>query len=153
MNLVGWQPLRWEPFGGLEKIQSRINELFDETFGRPRSPAAASMGAWYPPVDILESKDGYLIRAELPGMKKDDFHVEYREGNLSLSGEKKFEEPANGVEYQRVERTAGKFSRSFYLPQSVKHAEITATYRDGILEVTVPKAEEAKPKQIEVTTH
>jgi HSP20 family protein len=86
-------------------------------------------------------------------MKREDFQVEYREGNLILSGEKKYEEPAAGAEYQRVERMAGKFSRSFYLPQSVKHAEITATYKDGILEVWVPKAEEAKAKQIEVTVH
>jgi len=86
-------------------------------------------------------------------MKKEDFHVEYREGNLTLSGERKFDEPVNGVEYQRVERRVGKFSRSFYLPQSVKHADISASYRDGILEISVPKAEEAKPKQIEVTVH
>lgn len=150
MDLVRWEPLRWEPFGGLERIQSRINELFDQTFGRSRTSANAAMGAWYPPVDILENKDGYLIRAELPGMKRADFHVEYREGNLTLSGERKFEEPTNGMEYQRVERLAGKFLRSFYLPQSVKHADITAIYRDGILEISVPKADEAKAKQIEV---
>jgi len=153
MDLVRWEPLKWEPFGGVERIQSHINELFEETFGRQRLGANAPLGTWYPPVDILESKDGYLIRAELPGMKHEDIHVEYREGNLTLNGEKKFEEPATGVEYQRMERTAGRFSRSFYLPQSIKDAEISANYRDGILEISVPKAEEAKPKQIEVTVH
>jgi HSP20 family protein len=104
-------------------------------------------------VDILESRDSYLIRAELPGMKKEDFDVELEDGTLTLSGERKFEEPANGVEYHRVERAPGKFSRSFYLPQTIQHDAIKATYRDGILEVYVPKAEEAKPKQIAINVN
>jgi HSP20 family protein len=102
-------------------------------------------------VDILESKDSYLIRAELPGMKKEDFHLEWKDGTLTLSGERKLEQTANGVEYHRVERLSGRFTRSFYLPQTVKHDGIKATYRDGVLEVYVPKAEEAKPKQITVS--
>jgi HSP20 family protein len=145
--------VRWEPFDGLNKIQSRINDLFDDTFGRPRTYAKAPAGVWLPPVDILESKDAYLIRAELPGMKKEDFNVEVNDGTLTLSGERKFEEPATGVEYHRVERVAGKFSRSFYLPQTVKQDGIKATYRDGILEIHVPKAEEAKPRQITVSVN
>jgi HSP20 family protein len=106
---------------------------------------------WYPPVDILESKDSYLIRAELPGMKKEDVHVEVQQGSLYLSGERKFDEPAEGVEYQRTERVAGKFSRSFSLPQTIKQDGIKASYRDGILEIYVPKADEAKPRQIAIT--
>jgi HSP20 family protein len=102
-------------------------------------------------VDILESKDSYLIRAELPGMRNEDLKTEVNDGMLTLSGERKFEEPANGVEYHRVERVAGKFSRSFYLPQTVKQDSIKATYRDGILEVQVPKADEAKPRQIAIS--
>jgi len=145
--------VRWEPFDGLNRIQSRINELFDDTFGRARGYQTSSTGVWFPPVDILESKDSYLIRAELPGMKKEDFHLEVKEGTLTLSGERKFEEPANGVEYHRVERVAGKFTRSFYLPQTVKQDGIKATYRDGILEVHVPKAEEAKPRQIAISVN
>lgn len=145
--------VRWEPFEGLSTIQSRINDLFEEAFGRPRFQQASSARVWYPAVDILESKDSYLIRAELPGMKKEDFHLELKDGTLTLSGERKLEEPANGVEYHRTERLAGKFSRSFYLPQTVKHDGIKATYRDGILEVLVPKAEEAKPRQITVSVN
>ena len=144
---------RWEPFEGLSKIQSRISDLFEETFGRPQPSHAASAGLWYPPVDILESKDSYLIRAELPGMQKEDFNLELKDSTLTLTGERKFEETANGVDYHRVERVAGKFSRSFYLPQTVKHDAIKATYRNGILEVHVPKAEEAKPKQITVSVN
>jgi len=147
MNLV-----RWEPFEGLHTVQTRINDLFEDTFVRPRLARAAANGeVWYPPVDILESKEAYLIRAELPGMKKEDFNLELKEGTLTLSGERKVEEPANGVEYHRVERLAGKFTRSFFLPQTVKHDAIKATYRDGVLEVYVPKAEEAQPKQITVS--
>jgi len=101
-------------------------------------------------VDILESNDSYLIRAELPGIKREEFNVEYRDGSLTLSGERKFDEPADGVEYHRVERVAGKFSRSFYLPQTVQADGIKATYRDGVLEIYAPKTETAKPKQIEV---
>ncbi len=106
-----------------------------------------------PSVDILESKEAYLIRAELPGMKREDFNLAVNDGTLTLSGERKVEEPANGVEYHRVERVAGKFSRSFYLPQTVKHDGIKATYRDGILEIQVPKAEEAKPRQIAISVN
>ena len=145
--------VRWEPFDGLNRIQSRINELFNETFGRSQAYSNSPTGVWFPPVDILESKDSYLIRAELPGMKKEDFNLEVNDGTLTLSGERKFDEPANGVEYQRMERVAGKFSRSFYLPQTVKSDGIKATYRDGILEIHLPKADEAKPKQIEVSVH
>ncbi|HEY3305196.1 MAG TPA: Hsp20/alpha crystallin family protein [Candidatus Binatia bacterium] len=145
--------VRWEPFEGLPSIQSRINDLFEDTLGSRLTRAAANGAVWYPPVDILESKEAYLIRAELPGMKKEDFNVEVKEGTLTLSGERKVEEPVNGVEYHRVERLAGKFTRSFYLPQTVKQDAIKATYRDGILEVYVPKAEEAKPKQITVSVN
>ena len=145
--------IRWEPFDGLNRIQSRLNDLFDETLRRPRAFSPATSTAWFPPVDILESKDSYLLRAELPGMKKEDFNLEVENGTLTLSGERKFEEPANGVEYHRVERAAGKFVRTFSLPQTVKSEEIKASYRDGILEVHVPKAEEAKAKQIAIDVH
>jgi len=104
-------------------------------------------------VDILESKDSYLIRAELPGMKKEDFNLEVNDGTLTLSGERKAESLTDGVEYHRNERVHGKFSRSFYLPQTVKQDEIKGTYRDGILEIQVPKVEEAKPRQISISVN
>ncbi len=135
---------RWEPFDGL------INNFFEDTWRQPQQSAVA---VWHPPVDILESRDSYLIRAELPGMKKEDFNLELNDGTLTLSGERKVEEPAEGVEYHRSERLAGKFTRSFHLPQTVAQDGIKATYRDGILEVYVPKAEEAKPKKITVSVN
>jgi len=144
--------VRWEPFEGLSRIQSRINDLFDDTFGRSRGQQSTA-GIWFPAVDVLESKDAYLIRAELPGMKKEDFHLEIHDGSLTLSGERKLEQAADGVEYHRVERVTGKFTRSFFLPQTVKSDAIKATYRDGILEIHVPKADDAKPKQIAISVN
>jgi len=145
--------VRWDPFEGLSRIQSRINDLFDDTLGRSRTQSAAGAGIWFPPVDVLESKDSYLIRAELPGMKKEDFHLEVHNGSLALSGERKQEQVADGVEYHRIERVSGKFTRSFFLPQTVNSDAIKATYRDGILEIHVPKAEDAKPKQIAINVN
>jgi HSP20 family protein len=144
---------RWEPFDGLNRLHSRINDLFDESVGRARAVPSAAAGVWLPPVDILESKDAYLIRAELPGMKKEDFKLEVNDGTLTLSGERKAEVLTEGVDYHRTERVNGKFSRSFYLPQTVKQDGIKATYRDGILEIHVPKAEEAKPRQIAISVN
>lgn len=145
--------VRWEPFDGLNRLHSRINDLFDESFGRARTVPSGAAGTWWPPVDILESHDAYLIRAELPGMKKEEVHLEVNDGTLTVSGERKAESLSDGVEYHRTERVNGKFSRSFYLPQTVKQDGIKATYRDGILEIHVPKAEEAKPRQIAISVN
>lgn len=145
--------VRWEPFDGLNRLHSRINDLFDENFGRARALPSATAGVWLPPVDILESKDAYLIRAELPGMKKEEFNLEVNDGTLTLSGERKAESLTDGVEYHRNERIHGRFSRSFYLPQTVKQEGIKANCRDGILEIHVPKVEEAKPRQIAISVN
>jgi len=141
--------VRWEPFEGLNRIHSRINDLLDDGFGRP----GAISGKWYPAVDILESNDAYVIRAELPGMKKEDFNLEVKDGTLTLTGERKSEKLTDGIRYRHAERIEGKFVRTFSLPETVKQDAIKATYRDGILEIHVPKAEEVKPRQIEVTVH
>jgi HSP20 family protein len=143
--------VRWEPFAGLGDARSIFNDLFDQNFGH--SWTRPSNSKWYPAVDVLESKDSYLIRAELPGMKKEDIKVEVKDGVLTLSGERKAEQPAEGVEYRHSERVAAKFWRSFSLPETVKLDAIEAAYKDGVLEIRVPKAEEAKPRQIEVSVH
>jgi len=143
--------VRFEPFAGFGNLRSVFNGLFDENLGR--SSTQPSVSKWYPAVDVLESKDSYLIRAELPGMKREDIKVEVKNGTLVLSGERKSEKPADGVEYRHVERVTAKFWRSFSLPETVKQDGIEATYKDGILEIRVPKAEEAKPRQIEISVH
>jgi HSP20 family protein len=143
------QLVRWEPFAGLDNLHSVFSDLFDGHYER-RQP---NRSTWYPAVDVLESKDSYLVRAELPGMKKEDIKVEVKDGMLTISGESKEEKPAEGVEYRHVERVATKFWRSFSLPEIAKQDGIEAAYKDGILEIRVPKAEEAKPRQIEVSVH
>jgi HSP20 family protein len=127
-----------------------FNDLFDGNFDRSGQPGKST---WYPAVDVLESKDSYLVRAELPGMKKEDIKVEVKDGTLTISGESKSEKPAEGVEYRHVERVSTKFWRSFSLPEIAKQDGIEAAYKDGILEIRVPKAEEAKPRQIEISVH
>jgi HSP20 family protein len=104
-------------------------------------------------VDVLESKESFLIRAELPGIKMEDIKVEVKDGRLTVSGESKKEKPAEGVEYRHAERVAAKFWRSFSLPDTAKQDGIEATYKNGILEIRVPKAEKAKPRQIEINVH
>jgi HSP20 family protein len=143
--------VRWEPFAGFGNVRSVFNDLLDENFARRW--AKPSVSNLYPAVDVLESKDSYLIRAELPGMKREDIKVEVKDGTLILSGERKSEKPAEGVEYRHVERVGAKFWRSFSLPEAVKHDGIEASYKDGMLEIRVPRAEEARPRQIEVSVH
>ncbi len=140
--------VRWEPFARFGNFHSVLNELFDGH--ADRSPARPSFSKWHPPVDVLESKDAYLVRAELPGMKREDIKVEVKDGTLVLSGEMKSEKPAESVEYRHVERVAAKFWRSFTLPENAKQDGIEASYKDGILEIRVAKAEEVKPRQIEI---
>ena len=143
--------VRWEPFAGFGNLPSLFNDFFDGDFDR--SPVRSGAVKWYPAVDVLESKDAYMIRAELPGMKKEDIKVEIKEGTLFLSGARKSEKPAEGVEYRHVERVAAKFWRSFSLPENVKQDGIEASYKDGVIEIRVPKSEEAKPRQIEISVH
>ncbi len=143
--------VRWEPVAGFGNIRSVFNDLFDGNFDH--SWAHPTMSKWYPAVDVLENKDSYLIRAELPGMKKEDINLEVKDGMLVLSGETKSEKPAEGVEYRLAERVRTKFSRSFSLPETAKQDGIEATYKDGILEIRVPKVDEVKPRQIEITVH
>ncbi len=103
-----------------------------------------------PAVDIAEQEHAYVVKAELPGVSKDDVKITVESNILTIHGEKKQEETVKGDNYQRVERSYGSFQRSFKLPETVKTDMIDAIYKDGILTVTLPKAEEAKPKQIEV---
>lgn len=139
--------IRWEPFDRFDKIHAQLNELFEENFNR--SPVGEH-GRWAPVMDILESHEAYIIRAELPGINKEDITVELKDGTLTLSGERKSAELAEGVEYRSVERVNGKFVRFVLLPKTVDRDAIRANYKDGILEIHVPKVEEAKPRQITV---
>lgn len=139
----------WRDFGSL---QERINRMFDDTIRTlyPQGGEELERGTWIPAVDINETEDGYVVKADLPGMKKEDIQIDLKNNTLTLKGEKKFEEKVSKDNYVRTERTYGTFVRSFTLPHNVDAEKIRASYKDGVLELTLPKKEEAKPKQIKV---
>jgi HSP20 family protein len=143
--------IHWDPFREIHSLQDRMNRLFSEV--ARRSPVAEEemvQGAWVPPVDIFETGDSIVIKAELPGISKEDITLEVKDNTLSIKGEKKFEKDVKEENYHRVERSYGAFQRAFSLPSTVQQEKVKAKFKDGILEVTLPKAEEAKPKQIKV---
>ena len=134
----------WSPFSNLRDHLNRLFELSGD--GRP----AESFGDWAPALDAFEDKDKYVVSVELPGMKKEDINVTVHDGILTVSGERRHEKDVKEGTVHRTERYYGKFSRSVSLPAVVKSDKVAAAYKDGILSIEIPKAEEAKPKQIEV---
>ena len=124
--------------GRLSSLQDELDQLFEV------------QRAWTPALDVAETKDNYSVQVELPGLKREDIEVALDDGTLVIRGERKAEVPVEGTAIHRQERCYGKFSRALTLPSAVAADKVTAVYRDGILTVTVPKAEEAKPKTIAV---
>jgi len=128
-----------------------MNEMFDRTLRRRGEEEEGLISrAWAPAVDIYETDEKMVIKAELPGLRKEDVDIEVRDNTLTLRGERKFEKEIRRENYHRVERAYGSFQRSFTLPSTVKQEAIEAAFKDGILEISLPKAEEAKPKQIKI---
>ena len=139
--------VRWDPFQELVSWSNRLNrQLSDPTMTRTED----AFGAWAPPVDIFEKDNNLVIRAELPGVDKKDIDVRIENGVLTLHGERKKETTIDEENAYRMERIYGTFTRSFSLPTTVDPAKINAMFKDGILELTVPKLETAKPKRIEI---
>ena len=147
--------VRWEPFRDLVSLQERMNRLFEDSFrGVGRSAGEedwALGGSWAPAVDIFEQGSDIVLKAELPGVDAKDVDIRVENNTLTLRGERKFDNEVNKENYHRVERAYGTFSRSFTLPTIVDTEKIKADYRDGVLRVTLPKKEEAKPKQIAIS--
>jgi len=141
---------RFDPFRQLVRVQDRMNRLFEDAIGRPTEDADFFAGAWTPVVDILETANDIVLRAELPGMKADEVDIRIENNTLTLRGERKFEVNDEKTNYHRRERTYGVFSRSFTLPSTVEQDKVSAEFRDGILQVSLPKKEETKPKQISI---
>ncbi|MDH7602549.1 MAG: Hsp20/alpha crystallin family protein [Armatimonadota bacterium] len=139
---------RWDPFRDLSVLQDRINRIFNEHFGRVESEAPGKR-SWAPPVDILETPTDLVVRAEIPGVKREDIDVEVTPESLTIRGERKFDEE-NKDQYLRVERPYGPFQRSFSIGVPVQADKVKATYKDGVLEITIPKAEEVTPKKVEI---
>ena len=146
MNLV-----RWDPFRELEDMSDRLNRMFARPAARPESgKEAITVADWVPAVDISETDVEYLIKAELPEVKKEDVKVTVQHGVLTIHGERKHEKEEKGKRYHRVERSYGSFTRSFTLPDEVDEAKVRAEFKDGMLHLHLPKSEKAKPKAIDV---
>lgn len=144
--------VRWKPTRDLFNIQEEISRMMDR-FTSPEIFEESELmypSRWQFNVDIAETKDEFVVTAELPGLKKDDIHISFKEGTLSIEGERKEEKEEKDKSYHRMERRYGKFCRTFNLGTKVKVDKIDATYKDGILTVHLPKVEEVKPKEIEV---
>jgi HSP20 family protein len=140
--------LNSDPFRELFQLQRGINQLFDESFGATGEGVA--LKAWTPPVDVYEDENSFVIKVELPEVNRDEVKVSLNENTLSISGERRAEHEDKRENYHRVERSYGQFYRSFTLPPNVNKEAINAQFKDGVLRLTLPKREEAKPKQIEV---
>jgi len=139
---------RFEPFRGVNTLQEQIHRLFSEAFDR--SSDQASLASWAPAVDIYETAHELVVKVDLPDVKPEDLDVRVENNILTIRGERKFENKVNEENYLRVERAYGAFSRSFSLASTVNTGAIKADYKDGVLTLTIPKREEAKPKQIKV---
>ncbi len=145
--------IRWKPYGSFFNVNRELENFFDD-FGFPltrRQDAESAGGAmWLPEVDLEENKDGYILKADLPGVAKEDVKITVDDNVLTVAGEKKFEKQSQENNYHRTERTYGSFSRSFSLPGPVNVDKIKAEYQNGVLRLDIPKAESAKPRQIEI---
>lgn len=139
----------WSPLDQLSTLRNEINRLFDVPFGNLDRTEA--FNSWAPAVDLHEDKDNLIVTAELPGMRKEDIDISFHDGSLTVAGERKHEKKYGEGDTSRSERYFGRFQRTISLPKQVDVGAVKASYKDGILKVTLPKSPEAKPKQIEVS--
>ncbi len=139
---------QFQPFRGASNLQEQINRLFNETFERGTNEA--NLTAWAPAVDIFETEHSLVVKADLPDIKPEELDIRVENNILTIRGERKFEKQVNEDNYLRVERAYGSFSRSFSLANTVNVEAIQADYKHGVLTLTLPKREEAKPKQIKI---
>src|SRR5712691_3562012 len=138
MRLTRWQRPEvtvWNPFGSLFALRDEIDRLFDSPVNAPAEGTQPFLSGWLPAVDVVQDKDNLTVKAELPGMKKEDIDISIQDGVLTLSGERKSEQKQEGAEVCRCERFLGRFQRTFALPTAVDSEKVKATYKDGILTV------------------
>ncbi|HMP83409.1 MAG TPA: Hsp20/alpha crystallin family protein [Verrucomicrobiota bacterium] len=155
MNLIRWQTptvTQWPTFDRLSDLRDEIDRLFEAPLaGLLRTQNLLS--GWTPAIDVFEGKDAFTVKAELPGMKKEDIDVSLHDGMLSISGERKAESKHEDAEVYRSERYVGRFQRTVALPAPVAADKVNAQYKDGVLTIALPKTEEAKPKHIDVSVN
>ncbi len=143
--------VKWDPFRNVAALQDRINRIFEESFSRTADlDDDISMSAWKPLVDFYETDESIILKAELPGIKKDDVSVEVKDNVLTLKGVRTEEKEIKEKNYYRKERAFGTFSRAFNLQHRIQPDKIKARFKDGVLKIEIPKPEEEKPKQITV---
>jgi len=143
--------VRWEPFRELSSLQTEMNRLFNAAFDT--SPAGnGGNRRWAPAMDLLETEDHFVLRADLPGMTDSDVNIELEDNVLTVSGERKAEREEKREGFYRVERAFGSFSRSLTLPKGVDAEAVTAGFDNGVLEVRIPKPEQRKPRKITIGT-
>jgi HSP20 family protein len=140
--------VRWDPNREVDTLQAQVNRVFDTFFGG--EPNSGGLRRWVPAMDLVETDDHIVLRADLPGLSKDDVEIEVKDGVLTVSGERKAEETHRSDGFYRVERAFGGFSRSMSLPKSVDAEGISADFDKGVLEVRIPKPEQQKPHRVEI---
>jgi HSP20 family protein len=145
--------IRWEPVRELSTIQSEMNRLFNTFFEAPASGSGAgtALRRWIPAMDLVETDDDFVLRADLPGLSEQDVKIEFEDNVLTISGERKAEHEERKEGYYRVERSSGTFARSLTLPEGVDPAGIRASFDRGVLEVRIPKPEERKPRKVAIS--
>ena len=144
--------VRWEPIRELSSLQSDMNRFFDAMFQAPAGGGgqAAQLRRWTPAMDLAETEDAFVLRADLPGVSQEDVSIELEDTVLTVSGERKSDHENKGEGYYRVERAFGSFSRSLTLPKGVDPEAVAAQFNDGVLEVRIPKPEQRKPRRIAI---
>jgi HSP20 family protein len=155
MNIVKWHRptlATWPGFGRLSDLRDEIDRLFESPLTE-LARTSQLLSGWTPALDVYEDKDNFIVKAELPGMKKEAIEVSLHDGTLSISGERQSEVKHEDAEVYRAERFFGRFQRTVALPTAVAADKVKAAYKDGILTITLPKTEEAKPKQIDVSVN
>jgi HSP20 family protein len=154
MNLLTkWSPLqttRWDPFQQLAEFERGLERVFGRVPGNGKGEEQITERLWEPLTDITEDDKEYLVKVELPAMKKEDVKVTVENGTLRISGERKAEKEEKTKKYHRIERSYGSFLRAFTLPEGADGTKVNADYKDGVLTVRLPKTEQAKPKAIDV---
>jgi HSP20 family protein len=145
--------IRWEPVAELNTIQNEMNRLFNTFFEQPSQTGRGNgtMRRWLPPMDLVETADQYVLRADLPGLSDGDVNVQLEDNVLTISGERKAEHEQQQEGYYRLERAFGEFSRSLTLPDGVDPDGVQAHFDRGVLEIRIPKPEQKKPKTVQIT--
>ncbi|WP_028063615.1 Hsp20/alpha crystallin family protein [Solirubrobacter soli] len=142
--------VRWEPLREFATLQNEMNRLFGSVFDTPPQGNGGTLRRWMPAMDLIETGDHFVLRADLPGLSEEDVNIEVEERVLTISGERKAEHAENKDGYHRVERAFGSFSRSLTLPEGVNAEAVAATFDRGVLEVRIPKPEQRKPRKISI---